>query len=124
MDFYAVLGVDISQYVIAGDGVAAWLEDILVYVLVVDVYRLLAVEAFGQREEFHVVAWLVVFLLEERHVSAPAFRGFLFLLFPFPVELVDVLLAKNKGFVAECLQQLLMFLHSVERTECTHGGEG
>ena len=123
-----VFAVDESKHVIARNRMTAWFEDVCINIVVGDVNRFLAVEilrhdciALGSSTLLFL--YIVFFLAKERHILAPS-TGSLTLLVVLALQFVEVLVAQDDGLVAQCLEQLLVFLHFMQSAEFVHHGEG
>ena len=90
VDLNLVLVVDIAEGVVAGDGVTAAWELVLLDILLGDEDGLLAVELLGHDEELLLGTLLLFLLADERHVFEPA--RLTVIVFVLAVEFVDVFL--------------------------------
>ena len=122
MNLDMVLAVDVSKHVVAWNRMTARLEDKLMNILISDIDRLFLVKILRQHHivcrGIGIVFRLLPLLLfsEERHITEPTLRGFLLFL-SLTQQLMQVLISEDNVFLSKSLQQLLMFINLVQRTE-------
>ena len=103
MYFYLVLAVNESQDVVAGDGVTAVLELILCDVLVADVDRFLTIELLRYDEQLLLFRFFLLLVsTKEGNKFAPSA-----ILRVLTLQLVDILLAQQDGFLCQSDEEVL-----------------